>query len=255
MWYREEWLGNFRFVEYEEFKLERPSVLFVALPDTGLVGVISASYMTSKLGLSEVGGVDSPYFPPITVIHKGFSRPPVRIFAGGRLITVFTEVSLLPDVQAQLITSLLDYARLRGVDYVVSSTGIPAHNRLDLDDLRTFYVTSVGGRDDFVEGGGARMLESGLLIGPSAVLLKEGARRRVKVLILLTESFLEFPDPEAAAKGLIVFSKIFGLKVDVADLIEQAEMIKLRARETMKQAVNMMSAMRKDLEYGMPLHM
>jgi len=74
-------------------------------------------------------------------------------------------------------------------------------------------------------------------------------------LILLTESFLEFPDPEAAAKELIVFSKIFGLKVDVADLIEQAEMIKLRARETMKQVANMMSAMRKDLEYGMLLHM
>jgi len=225
------------------------------LPDTGLVGVISASYMTSKLGLHEVGGVDSPYFPPITVIHRGFSRPLVRMFAGGRVMTVFTEVSLLPEVQVQLVTSLLDYARLRSFDYVVSSTGLPTHNRLDIEDLKTFYVSSMGGPVDVAESSGARMLERGLLIGPSAVLLKEGSRKRVNVLVLLTESFLEFPDPEAAAKGLTVLSKIFGVSVDVTDLLEQAEIIKLRARETMKQATNMMSAMKKDLEYGMPLHM
>jgi proteasome assembly chaperone (PAC2) family protein len=72
MSYREEWLGNFRFVEYEEFKLERPSVLFVALPDTGLVGVISASYMTSKLGGSALCGHCLIFVP----LH------PARVFIG-----------------------------------------------------------------------------------------------------------------------------------------------------------------------------
>jgi len=251
--FREEWLGNFRFIEYRDWSLEKPSSMLVALPDTGLVGVIGASYLISKLGLEEIGGIDSPLLPPIAIVSKGLLRPPIRIFASNRLAIVYTEVSLAVDALSNLTATLIDYARLRGVDSIVGLTGIPKPNRLDVTELTTYYVSSIG-KNDAAEKCGAKMLESGVIIGPFAVLMKDAIRKRLLSTLFLTESFMEFPDPEASASGLKIISRFLGIEIDVGGLLEQAEMIRFRARDVMRSATSNLSKIGKELEYGIPLH-
>jgi len=53
--YREEWMGDFLVLEYKPIELQKPSYAIISLPDTGLVGVISAWHITKALQLSEVG--------------------------------------------------------------------------------------------------------------------------------------------------------------------------------------------------------
>ena len=252
--YREEWIGDFRFVEYTDYRLSRPSYMLIALPDAGLVSVIGATHLIKKLGMEEVGGVDSYVFPPIAVIHRGIPRPPVRIFAKNNLMIAVSE--FLPPTGAvpAFVSALLDYATRRGVDVVTCMTGLPIPNRFEVENLNTYFITSSKELAEKLQGLGVKLFENGYLVGPYALVLKEGCRRRLGVLVILTESFMEFPDPEASAKGLEVLSKIVEVEVDVAELLEQAEIIRVKAREHMKKILPNLAQMKKEYEYTPPLY-
>jgi uncharacterized protein len=248
--FREEVIGGFRFIEYKPLEMERPSVLLFSLPDAGLVSVISASHIVSTLGLEEVGDVEFPELAHIAVVREGLPRSPLRIYAGRSLAAVFTDVAISPAAQVMLASAVVDYARLRGVDYVVSLSGIPSPNRLDLEELKTYYVSSNRRMAEVAEKGGAVTLKQGVLVGAYAVLIRESVRKGFNSLLLLTECFMEFPDPEAAARGLQVFSRITNINIDTKKLLEEAELIKVKTRELMRQTTGVMKQMRKDMEYS-----
>ncbi len=252
--YREEWIGDFRFVEYEEFQLEKPSYMVIGLPDAGLVSVIAASHMIKKLELSEVGGIDSYHLPPITVIHRGMPRPPIRIFAKSRLMVIYSEILPPAPIIPSLITAILDYASRRSIDFIVCMTGLPIPNRIEVENLKSFFIASNPRTEELGRKAGVELFENGYLVGPYALVLKETVRRRMNGIVILTESFMEFPDPEASAKNLEVFSKISGIPIDTKELIEQAEIIRVRAREHMKKIVPTLAQMRKEYEYTPPLY-
>jgi len=252
--YREEWIGDFRFIEYEEFQLDKPSYLVVGLPDAGLVSVIAASHMIKKLEAKEVGGIDSYYLPPVAIIHQGVPRPPIRIFAKERVLIVYSEMLPPTNTIPALVNALLDYAMRRGVDNVICMTGLPIPNRFEVENLRSFFIPSTKRALEIGKNAGIQLFENGYLVGPYALLLKEAMRRRMNAIVLLTESFMEFPDPEASAKNLELFSKISGIGIDVKELHEQAEVIRVRAREHMKRVLPGLAQMRKEYEYAPPLY-
>ncbi|NPA96698.1 MAG: proteasome assembly chaperone family protein [Crenarchaeota archaeon] len=252
--YREEWIGDFRFIEYRDFKLDRPSYMLIALPDAGLVSVIGATHLVKKLQMEEVGGIDSYVFPPVAIIHKGTPRPPVRMFAKGNLLVVMSEFLPATPAIPSFVSALLDYASRRGIDVVVCMTGLPIPNRFEVESLNTYFVASTKELSDKLSGLGVKLFENGYLVGPYALILKESYRRRLGAVVILTESFMEFPDPEASAKGIEVLSKVTGLKVDVGDLLEQAEIIRVKAREHMKKILPNLAQMKKEYEYTPPLY-
>ena len=252
--YREEWIGDFRFIEYRDFKLDKPSYMLIALPDAGLVSVIGATHMIKKLEMEEVGGIDSYVFPPVAIIHRGTPRPPVRMFAKGNLLIVISEFLPATPAIPSFVSAILDYASRRGIDVVVCMTGLPIPNRFEVESLNTYFVASTKELSEKLSGLGIKLFENGYLVGPYALILKESYRRRLGAVVILTESFMEFPDPEASAKGIEVLSKVTGLKVDVGDLLEQAEIIRVKAREHMKKILPNLAQMKKEYEYTPPLY-
>ena len=253
--YREEWIGEFRFVEYREFTPKKPSYMVIALPDAGLVSVIAASHMIRKLGMEEVGGIDSyTYLPPVIVVHKGNVRPPVRIFFKGNLLLIYTEFLPAATAIPFLVNSLLDYGARKSVDNLVCMTGIPIPNRFEADKLKSFYVPSNPEVDKAARSLGIEPFGNGFLVGPYAILFKEAIRRRMNAVMFLTESFMEFPDPEASAKNLTLLSKFVGVDIDVKELLEQAELIRIKAREHMKRVMPNLAQMRKEYEFAPPLY-
>jgi len=248
--YREEVIGGFKFIEYRPLEVEKPSMLLFSLPDAGLVSSISASHLVNTLNLEEAGDIESPELAHIVVVREGFPRSPLRIYVGKNLAVVFTDVSIPPAVQVMLASSVVDYARLRGFDYIVSLSGIPSPNRLDLEELKTYYVASNKKLAEIAERGGAITLKQGILVGAYATLIRESVRKGFSSLLLLTECFMEFPDPEAAARGLQVFSRIANISIDTGKLLEEAELIKVKMRELMRQTTGVMRQMRKDMEYS-----
>jgi len=254
VFFREEYIGEFKFVEYSPYRLAHPGYAIVALPDAGLVGVIGASHMIKVLGMEEVGGADSPLLPPVTIVSKGEIRLPIRIFAKNNILLIYSEIALPPQAMYGFSRALIDYVERKGSEHLILMTGLAVPHRFEIESLRTYYIPTTKEADEAAKESGAQRFENGFLVGPYALLLKEAVRARMNTLMVATESFLEFPDPEASARNLQVIGKVIGVEIDVKELLEKAEVIRLRARDAMKSVMKNLEQMRKEYEYAPPLH-
>lgn len=255
MVYREEFFGDFRIIEYEPYRLDKPGFGVVALPDTGLVGVIGAGHLVKALKLKEIGGIDSyTHLPPIAIVSRKNIRTPIRIFAGENIIAVYSEFMPSPSSVPFLARVILDFLERKGIKYVLMASGLPVQNRFELETLKTYYISTSREAETKLKDAGAIPFENGYLVGPYAIFLKEAIRSKMDSIMLMTEAFFEFPDPEASARNLEIVSKLIGKEVDVKELIEQAEIIRIRARDAMKAAIPNLTKMRKEYEYSTPLN-
>ncbi len=253
-YYYEEVFDGITIFETKIVEIPKPSYMVLGLPDAGLVGSISVSHMVRTLKMEEFGGIESyRFFPPVAVIHEGKPHAPIRFFYKDNVVVVVPEIAIPPQAIYPLSLAILDYAQKRGFDYIISITGAPVPNRMNLDKPRIYWLASNDRAAKLVSELKIDQFKEGLLVGPYAIIFKESVKRRVSNLLLLAETFMEFPDPEAAAKVLEVLSKVIGVKVDVAKLLEEAELIKIKTRELMKHTTQSLARMGKGYEYQMPL--
>ncbi|MCE4614667.1 MAG: proteasome assembly chaperone family protein [Desulfurococcales archaeon] len=251
--YQEE-IGGFIFQEYKEFKPATPSYLILGFPDAGLVGSITVSYMVKSLGMKEVAGIDSKrFFPPATIVIDGNPRPPVRVFKKDNVYTLMSEIPLPPQAYFSLAEMLTYWVRLRGFTFVVSVTGIGVPNRLQIDKPKLYWLATDEQGEELAAKTEAGKFVNGIIAGPYSLILKESIARRVSNLLLLAESFLDFPDPEAASVVIEGLNRMIGLNMSVGDLLKEAEMIKLRMKELMRSTKESMMKMGKGLEYQSPV--
>ncbi len=251
--YQEHYDG-FTIVEYEDYELEKPSYLVLGLPDAGLVGPIAASHMVRTLEMREVGGIDSDrYFPPVVVVHQGVPRLPLRMFALGNTLVLVSETAMAPAAIYPLSYAIVEYAKKRGIDYIVSLLGMGVPNRLELEKPRVYWLANTDPASRLGEKLEVQRFEEGFLVGPYAAILKEASRRRVNNLVILAEAFLDFPDPEAAAQVLQGLSKIVGVEINVKALLDEAELIRIKTRELMKNTRRALAQMQKGYEQQVPL--
>ncbi len=251
--YEEEY-DSLVYLEYREVKLSKPSFLILGLPDAGLVGVIAATHLVRSLDMEEYAGIDSTrLLPPVAVISKGLPRHPIRLFHTDNIVVLTAEAAIPPAAIQPLASFIVDYARRMSIDYVISIVGLATPNRLEIEKPSVYWLAGSEEAAKLAEKLGIKLMSDGYLVGPYAVVLKEAIKKRVNNLILLAEAFLDFPDPEAAAAVLQVLSKAVGREIDTKKLLEEAELIRLRLKELMRQTRQALSEMRKTYEYQAPL--
>ncbi len=244
--YYEEERDGLLVVEYEEFELKKPSFMVLGLPDTGLVGVIATSHIAENLGLHEVGGIDFQVaMPPVAVIRKGSLRTPLRMFHRDNMLVLTSEAPVPPQLTYPLASLIVDYALRKGIDYIVSIVGLASPTRMEAERPKVYWLASNDKARKAVEGLGLPAFGDGLIMGPYALILKQSVRKRAANIVLLAEAYVEFPDPEAAAQVAQVLSKLVGVEIDVSKLMEQAEMIRIRMRELMRQTRQTMAEMQR----------
>ncbi len=243
--YEEEFDGIILY-EYEEFEPRSPSFLVLGLPDTGLVGVITVNHLCSSLGLKEVGGIDfARVMPPVAVIRGGELKTPIRFFFKDNIVALASEAPIPPQAIYPLSSLIVDYALRRGINYIVSIVGIASPNRMELPKPRVYWIASNEKARKLVEGLNLENFSDGYLVGPYAQILKQCVRKRASNIVLLADAYIEFPDPEAAAEVVQVLSKIMGVQVDVKKLLDEAELIRLKLRELMRQTRQTIAEMHK----------
>lgn len=228
--------------------------LVVALPDVGLVGSIAGLHLVRELNMTDIIGIDSyTALPPVVVVQNGQPKHPIRIYMGKGIGVVVTDVPIAPPSLPLFAQSIVQFAKMNSVKLLVSVTGMGSPKRIETEKPRLF--TLAVGREAEIEAGrlNPNKIETGILVGPYALVLKEAFRRRVSNLVLMVESFLDLPDPEAAAIAVEALSRITGVDVNVARLLEEAEKLKLRLKELMKETRNVMAKMGKTYEYRPPL--
>jgi uncharacterized protein len=242
--------GEMTVVETEEVKGIKNCI--VGIPDVGLVGVIAAAHLIGTLKAVEAGHIESDLLPPVIVIHDGKPKAPIRLYTKGSLAIVTSEVPIQSTALPPLARALVQWAKSKGVENLISLSGIAVQNRLDIETPEVFGVASSEEARKTLKAAGIQMLEEGFMVGPHALILKECLRNEVSNAVLLAQAHYQYPDPGAAAAALSALSKLLGVKIDVESLLEQAEEIRLKTRELMQRTQRSMQRMEKAQEQELP---
>lgn len=238
----------------EEKPIKDKGLIFLeGFPDVGLVGTIATSYLIDKLGLEEVGYITAEMLPPIIAVSEEKLRELVRIYRGGRIVAIISDIPLPAPLVKPMAYSLMSWAKSKEPELFISISGIPDPNRLNIEKLGVFVLgckpnlteklTSVNGVNKFREG---------FIAGVKGMLLREGWRLNVNTAIVLAQSHYNYPDPGAAAEIILYLSKLLNLEVDVAPLLESAEELKLRLRDLMRRTDQAMHGIQKSKELELP---
>ena len=244
-----------RIVEVDGIEHKEPIVI-EGLPDVGLVGTIASSYIVEKMGYKEIGYIESDLFVPVMVIHEGKLKTPFRIYSDddGSVIVVLSEVAVPPKAVYPLTTALAEWFYKIGAKLVISIKGLPVKNRMDIEKPEVFAVGNTEDAIQVLKDKQMDFLEEGFIAGTYAMMLWECTKRKLSAISLLAQCFPVYPDPGAAASAIESLKKFSPkLTVDVGELLENAEEIKLKARDLMAQTTLSASEMQKGMEQDMPI--
>ena len=237
----------------EEGVVHKNPVVIEGLPDVGLVGTIAGSYIVEKRNYKEIGYVESDLFPPVMVIHQGELKNPLRIYGDEEVVVVLSEVAIPPNAVYPLTSALAGWVKEIGAKLIIPITGLPVENRMDISKPG---VVAVGNREGAVKelkDKQMELLEEGFIAGPYAIMLRECGRRGLNAISLLAQCYPVYPDPSAAASVIEVLENFLDLGIDVGELLEKGEEIKLKARDLMRQTALSAPEMQKGVEQDMPI--
>jgi len=231
--------------------LPRKFTLMNALPDVGLVGVVAGSQIVSSLGMKEIGAVESALFPPLVVLHDGVPKSPIRIFAKESLAVIIAETAIPAGAVYPIAEAIVSWASSTGAKLVLSIGGMAVQNRQDIESPKVFAALSDKKLSRMVDGA-AEVLGEGYIVGAYAIMLKRCAEIGLPAIALLTQSYYNYPDPEAAAAAVKSVNKVLGLSVDTSELLRKGEEIRLRGKDIMKRTQTEMARINKSQEYDVP---
>jgi uncharacterized protein len=238
----------------EKKAIPSDSLMLHGLPDVGLVGLIATSHIIGQLKMEEVAYIDSELLPPVIVLHEGLPYAPLRIFGDSSLIASFGEAAIPAKAVQPIVRKLVEWGQAKKVRLMVSIGGIPVQDRQDIENVKVYGAASSKELLKTLGEKGIELLKGGFMVGPYALIMRYCAERNIPAIALLAQSFYNYPDPEAAAAAIKEFSKITGIAVDVAKLIEGGEEIRLRARDVMKRTSEELNRMKKTQEFDLPLY-
>ena len=228
------------------------AIMLHGLPDVGLVGLIATSYIISELDLAEIAYVDTDLMPPVIVLHEGLPHAPLRIFGNKRLLAVISEIAIPANSVHTIMRALIDWGQAKNVKMILSIGGLPMENRQDLKAPKVFGVASNKELIRLLKERKLEILKEGYIVGPQALTMRYCAEKEIPAIAFLAQSYYNYPDPEAAAAAIQEVAKVADLKIDVTQLLQKGEEIRLRARDIMKRTQRELTQMKKSQEYDLP---
>ncbi len=220
--------------ETKRIDVDRP-VVIEGVPDMGLVGSIAVSHMIVEQNFEEVGYIKSDLFAPVMVVHNKKVLNPVRIFQKENIIAILSEIPIDPKAGYILSKRLTEWYKEKGAELIISISGTPLQERIDIEEPEIFGTSNNETILKKMEDSGVKVLEEGFLSGFYALILKNSIELNLNSSVLLAQCYPSYPDPGAAASVLRALNKMLNLNVDVKQLAEQAEELKLNYRALMEQ--------------------
>jgi len=225
-------------VKFKDMDLHGGTVIN-GFPSVGLISSITAEYLVESFKLDQIAALDSPDFPPVSMIYARKPKLPARIYADEKLkIAVFLSEFTPPPRLARPIANLIfSWARENGCSGIISPEGIPVKKEEREHETLVYGVGSNDHIRDELEKLGIGQLEIGIISGVSAVLLNEGRKSGFDVICLLTKAHPKIPDAEAAARVIETIDKLIpNIKIDIEPLYEHAKRVEKYLRNLRTQA-------------------
>lgn len=240
----------------------RNGVIVDGFPSVGLVSSIVANYLINMMHLEQIGIVDSPYFPTISLIRNREPNNPVRIY-GGKIdrkdedplkISVFVSEFQPPsNLIKPIAVSVLDWAQKQRASLVVSPEGLAVEDEEGNGELEpeAYAVGStIPARLYFEPHDSIKPFDEGVITGVAGVLLNEGKKRGFDVISILSEAHQMFPDAGAAARVIEAMDEaILHMNIDTKPLHAEAKVIEesIKKLQQQKDAAEKIAEKRKPL--------
>src|SRR2546426_865536 len=155
----------------------RGATVIDGFPSVGLVSSIVANYLINALNLTQIGIMDSIYFPTVALVRDGQPMNPVRIYAGPKIddrdqIVVFiSEFQPPPNLIKAIAATVLDWAQDARCNLLVCPEGLIVDARED-DGERQVEVYGIGSTDkamEMIRKNDITVFEEGVITGVAGV--------------------------------------------------------------------------------------
>ena len=229
----------------------RNGVIIDGFPSIGLVGSIVSNYLVNAMELEQVGIMDSPYFPTISLIRNREPNNPVRIYAGKierdgedpiKIAVFVSEFQPSARLIKPISMAIFDWAQSHMASLIVSPEGLAVEDMVvpPSRDQEVMDVYAVGStmhaRLYFEPHEEIKPFDEGVISGVAGVLLNEGKKRNFDVISILAEAHEAYPDAKASARIIEAMDHaVLHLNINTEPLYQEAEVIEESIRRFLQQ--------------------
>lgn len=216
----------------EGTKMPEKPIIVEGFPSKGFVSTIAARYMIDELGMEQIGHITSDKLGSVAVIHSSTPMRPIRIYAKGNLIVIFSEIMIpihhMGDF-TKALTMWLDEVKPSMVVLLAGMSGKETEKAHEIfgisnkEDLATRLADLKVSRVD-----------EGMLTGISSDLLLHCIERDIPSISLMAETKV-LPDPLASASMIEILDKVLGLRIDTKKLVEEGKKIECMVKDITEQ--------------------
>jgi uncharacterized protein len=241
-------------------------IVLDGFPSTGLVNAIASECLIRSTVTELVAVLDSPYFPPVSIISNYIPQYPARIYVNEGLKVSFfiSELNIDSSIQKAVAKTILKWATENECRLIISAEGIVSSSSASQEDGES--GTNSDGGDKYYNREESKKDSKGILInkntskpeevfavsstlsaakiikeyanyfthlrsgsvtGIPAILLNEGTLRNLDVIVFLVNVLKDTPDFRAAAVLSEAVSRLVpNLSCDIGSLLVEAELVR-----------------------------
>ena len=219
-------------------------------PGAGLVGPMAINYLIEKLGMENIGYLESDKFPPLISIHEDVPMHPVRIYISEKLklVTIFAEFAIPLELTFELSNIVYsDIIKKGGISRVVSISGIPTQQEDVPKDV--FGVASSKKLvKDVIEKNGLKPIGDGMATGVNALILGMAMNDDLDDINILVPINPALIDPGYAVLAIKSMNSILGVDIDTAELDKEAKLVESKVKDLMKKTKETHETYKKSLD-------
>jgi len=221
----------------------RGATVIDGFPSVGLVSSIVANYLINALGLMQIGIMDSPYFPTVSLVRDGEPMNPVRIYAAPKkdekaeqIVVFISEFQPPPNLIKSIAATVLDWSQDQRCSLLLCPEGliVDAEEGAEKDEkpVSVYGIGSTERAMELLKKNKVEIFSEGVITGVAGVLLNEGRRRDFDVITLLSEARPDFPDARAAAHVIETIDRLLPhTRLDARPLYEEAGRIENQLKD------------------------
>jgi uncharacterized protein len=237
---------------------------------SGLVNAIASECLIRSTGTELVAFLDSPDFPPISVVNNYVPQYPVRIYVNESLNVAFfiSDIHIDKQIQRDVAKAIIKWTRENECKLIISAQGIlslssppPSISRngiKEVDSVEKDGAHDDGNSNDNTESTATTSLPTDIyavtstesaarivteqsnyftplrartVTGIPAILLNEGSLTNLDVIVFLVNVLPDVPDFRAAAVVSEAVSRIVpNLSCDIGALMVEAQIVENRMK-------------------------
>ena len=215
-------------IEDLSVEIKEDSTIILGFAGIGLIGPIIANTLIDQIpDIREIGFLTSEYLPPISIFYHGVLKHPFRLYysPSNNLVIGISEVPFqVTTAYNDLSKTICNWALSEDVK-AKEILIFPVYYAAEANMIKKIKDLNLN----------IEPIEKGIIVGPEATVLNEALSNKLNAYALFTP-VLEIPTPEGAASIIEILNKLYNLKIDTAQLIEQGKDIKAKMLELAQKA-------------------